>query len=313
MATMNDDVVLITGAGGPAGIGVIRSLGGRVTTVAVDAGAMATGLRLADHSAVVPAATSPDFVDALCAVAERTGATLLCSTVAEEMAALHAGADRLDRAGLRRMLPTADSVESCIDKWKFAQVMAAAGVPHPTTCLGAPDGVAPPWILKPRFGRGSRDVFVVAEPCEAAVLARRVEDPIFQHAVSGREFTVDALVTPSGFAGGVARWRLETKAGISTKGETFDDPALLELCASVLDAVGLVGPANVQGFVADDGDVSIIEVNPRFSGGLALSLHSGADLVGAYLAAIRGEDVAAGSLRGRPGVVMLRHFEEVFA
>ena len=49
------------------------------------------------------------------------------------------------------------------------------------------------------------------------------------------------------------RWRLETKAGISTKGETFDDPEVVNVCHLVLKAVGLVGPANVQGFVAEDG------------------------------------------------------------
>ena len=80
----------------------------------------------------------------------------------------------------------------------------------------------------------------------------------------------------------------------------------------MLKAVGLIGPANVQGFVTDDGAVVIHEVNPRFSGGLPLSLAAGADLVEEYLRAIMGAAVRPERLVGRPGVLMLRHFCEVF-
>jgi carbamoyl-phosphate synthase large subunit len=134
-----------------------------------------------------------------------------------------------------------------------------------------------------------------------------------QTQIKGREFTCDVLMDPSGgMAGGVARWRLETKAGISTKGETFDNPEVLHLSGQVLKAVGLIGPANVQGFVTDEGCVVIHEVNPRFSGGLPLSLAAGADLVEEYLRAIMGSAIRPERLVGRPGVLMLRHFCEVF-
>jgi carbamoyl-phosphate synthase large subunit len=53
-------------------------------------------------------------------------------------------------------------------------------------------------------------------------------------------------------------------------------------------------------------------VNPRFSGGLPLSLHAGADLVGEYLRAIMGRDPRADRLVARPGVTMVRYFDEVY-
>ena len=125
--------------------------------------------------------------------------------------------------------------------------------------------------MKPRFGRGSRDVFSVDDPDDLAFALRRVPDPIVQTRLVGREFTVDALVDRDGhLAGAVPRWRLETKAGISTKGETFADAAVVNGVARLLAAVGLTGPANVQGFVDPNGGASFIEVNPRFSGGLPL-------------------------------------------
>src|SRR5206468_3351565 len=137
--------------------------------------------------------------------------------------------------------------------------------------------------------------------------------PVVQTLLEGREFTADALVDRDGsLAGAVPRWRDETKAGISTKGRTFRDDGLVRDIGVVLGAVGLTGPANVQGFVAEDGSHAFTEVNPRFSGGLPLSLAAGADLVGEYLRGILGQPVRRERLAFRPGVTMLRHFEEVF-
>jgi carbamoyl-phosphate synthase large subunit len=77
--------------------------------------------------------------------------------------------------------------------------------------------------------------------------------------------------------------------------------------------VGIVGPAGAQGFVTDAGDVVIIEINPRFTGGLPLSLHAGADLVGEYLRAILGQPMRPERLVGRAGVMMRRYYEEAFS
>jgi carbamoyl-phosphate synthase large subunit len=305
---------MVTGAGGPAGVAVVRALraaGERV--VAVDADPMAAGLRLADASAAVPPAGHPGFLEELSCTAERVGAGALICTVAEELLVLIPGAERLHRAGLATWFPTPGSVLACVDKWRFAQIMAESGVAVPPSSYGHLNGVPGPWIVKPRFGRGSRSVFEADDHGELEWLLRRVEDPIVQTRLSGREFTVDALVDRNhDLAGAVPRWRLETKAGISTKGQTFADDAVMAGVALVLATLGLVGPANVQGFVSDDGGVTFIEVNPRFSGGLPLSLAAGADLVGQYLRGIHGEPIERDRLAYRAGVTMIRHFEEIF-
>jgi carbamoyl-phosphate synthase large subunit len=210
-------------------------------------------------------------------------------------------------------MPARGTVEACIDKWAFAAAMAAAGLPGPATGLGNAEGIPGPWIVKPRFGRGSRDVHLVTTATRLRVLMSSVPDPIVQTQLTGREFTADALVNSSGTVVSMTpRWRLETKAGISTKGETFDDAEVVNTCTLVLKALGLVGPANVQGFVAEDGGVVVHEVNPRFSGGLPLTLHAGADVVGEYLRMILGLAERPDRLVARPGVRMMRHFTEVF-
>jgi carbamoyl-phosphate synthase large subunit len=213
-------------------------------------------------------------------------------------------------------MPARGTVEACIDKWAFAARMHEAGVPHPACAADATElsRVPGPWIVKPRAGRGSRGVRALDD--RAAVATALREDPglIVQTRLSGREFTADALVDRDGrVVAVVPRWRDETKAGISVKGTTFESTAVTAVVSGALAAVGLTGPANVQGFVADDGAATVVEINPRFSGGLPLTLAAGADVVAAHLAAIRDTAARLEPLAFRPGVRMSRYFAETYA
>ncbi len=308
--------VLVTGAGGAAGVAVIRALqsaGHRV--VAVDPDERAFGLALADDAAIVPFATADHFAAALAGIAKRTECAVIISTVAEEMLPLGSteGASLVRESGAVLWIPAPESVRACIDKLHFAEALVANRVPGPVTVLGGDARPPGPWIVKPRFGRGSRDVYAVDEGSELEWALRRVEEPIVQTRVEGREFTVDALVDLDGsLCGAVPRWRIQTRAGISTQGSTFHDPTVVEAARGALAAVRLCGVANVQGFVRADGSVSVVEVNPRFSGGLPLSLAAGADLVGEYVRAALGFTIRPERLRFRAGVSMRRAYVEVF-
>jgi carbamoylphosphate synthase large subunit len=309
--------VLVTGAGGPAGVAVVRrlvALGHRV--VGADADPAAAGGALAHVAVTVPRGDHPHFVDALVRVAAVHGVDALVGTVAEELPQLTAAADRLAAAGVATWLPDLAAVDLCCDKAAFARRMADAGVPHPATASGAAGvaGVPGPWVVKPRAGRGSRGVRLLDDPADVAAALRADADLIAQTRLTGREFTADALVDRDGVARTVVpRWREETKAGISVKGRTFSSAAVADVVAGALAAVGLTGPANVQGFVGDDGAVAVVEINPRFSGGLPLTLAAGADVVAAYLAGVRDPAAPVPHLGFRPGVSMSRYFAETYA
>ncbi len=320
MPTPDDDlapqIVLVTGAGGPAGISVLRALqraGPRV--VAADASPDAVGLRLADASGVLPFADDPGFTTELCALAEALGATAVISTIAEELLVLAASSAELDAVGVRHWLPDPVAAAICIDKWQFHETATSLGVPVAASALGTSQGVPGPWIVKARFGRGSRDVHPADDHADVACALARVADPIVQHRLDGDEFTVDALVSVGGgtLLAAVPRWRRETRGGISVMGETFADDRLTSAVAGLLTGIGLSGPSNVQGFIGPGNAPPVFtEVNPRFAGGLPLSLAAGADIVGEYLRGIMGAPVRPARLTFRPGVRMYRFFEELF-
>jgi carbamoyl-phosphate synthase large subunit len=325
--------VLVTGAGGAAGVSVIRALLRAEHTpehvpehvvVAADPDPLAAGLALADEALLLPFADDERFVPAVVEAVERHGIEAVITTVAEEMPPLQVGRERLAERGAAFWSSPTGAVQQCIDKWRFARAVEQAKLPGPGTVLAESvrngrTELPGPWVVKPRFGRGSRDVSFVDEPEELAWIIRRTPEAVIQTRCRGREFTADALLARDGsLAGVVPRWRLETKAGISTKGTTFSDPRVERLVRDTAAALDLEGAINLQGFVDADADpddpqaVQLVEVNPRFSGGLALSLAAGADLVGEFLRGTLGLPIRPERCRHEDGVTMTRYHEEVF-
>jgi carbamoyl-phosphate synthase large subunit len=205
------------------------------------------------------------------------------------------------------------------DKALFARTMFAAGIPHPAT-TSTVDGLADvpgPWIVKPVSGRGSAGVVAVDNETEVRFLLGSRAGLIAQTRLPGREWTCDLLIAPDGArVVAVPRWRDRTRGGISVKGSTFEDrseiAAVSDLCFRTCEVVGLTGPACVQGFVGDDGFVTVVEVNPRFSGGLPLTIASGADVVDVYTRLLLDRHGDPGGVSWHRGVRMGRYFAEVF-
>ena len=94
--------VLVTGAGGPAGVAVIRSLLRRddLEVFAADMDGWASGLYLvdADRRRIVPPGRRDDFVDAIAAMVAADGIGLVVSTVDVELVTLSARRDELGAA-----------------------------------------------------------------------------------------------------------------------------------------------------------------------------------------------------------------------
>jgi carbamoyl-phosphate synthase large subunit len=305
--------VAVTGAGGPAGVAVIRALrAAGLDVIGLDSDPTAVGISLANHGAVIPRADEESFVEDLASTLQASGARALMVTIAEEISPIWDGIDRLRQAGVAFWLPSPSAVESCLDKWAFAERLRSAGFRGPETGLGSADGVPGPWIVKPRFGRGSRNIMPAESPEEVRLALKQVPDAIVQRRLDGQEFTVDALIGPDHLPVTLApRWRLETRGGISTKGQTFVDDGLADEVSLLSLELGLEGPINIQGFIDYDGIAWFTEINPRFSGGLSLTLAAGCDLVGQYLAMIHGLPPDPSRLSVRVGVSMLRYFEEI--
>jgi len=103
---------------------------------------------------------------------------------------------------------------------------------------------------------------------------------------------------------------IQAKGGEQIKGETLDDPQLVELAARTIEALGLKGPSTVQCFRRDGAIQGITDINTRFGGGFPLPLAAGGDYPGLIVRMAAGEEVAPRLGRHRVGVVMTRYLDQ---
>ncbi|MBO0728691.1 MAG: ATP-grasp domain-containing protein [Acidimicrobiaceae bacterium] len=309
--------IAVTGVGGPAGFSVCRALQMAGHEVfGLDPDPLAAGFRLNGLRPIVgPRADDEHFRERIPELVSERHFEVLISTVAEELPKLIAIAPELATLGCATWFPPLAAVEICLDKARFAATMQDYGIPHPPTAtsLRAARHVPAPFVVKPRRGRGSRGVVFIDDRRHMRRALRSEPDLLVQSRLKGEEWTADVLVDRNGqLVACVPRWRLEVRGGVSVKGVTFDSQDVTRVCAEALAAVGLTGVANIQGVLDPSGHAAVIEINPRFSGGLPLSLAAGSDLVGTYLAAVLYPERLITPLLFRPGTTMVRHFEEMF-
>lgn len=275
--------VLVTGAGGAAGVAVIRSLAQRddVEVFAADMDGWAAGLYLvpAERRRLVEPGRSPEFVPGLAALVAADAIDVVISTVDVELATLADRRDELAPAVLAA--PSAETLAVTLDKLALAE-RCSPTLRVPVTRAAGPDALAVDWefpvFAKPRSGAGGRGARVV--PDRAALEALPVDEGLLvQELLPGDEYSVDVIADADGrVVAAVPRTRTRVDSGVSIAGRTVHDPELEEQAAAVARAIGLVGVANVQLRRDREGRAALLEVNPRFPGALPLTIAAGVDI-----------------------------------
>jgi len=309
--------VLVTGAGGPAGIAVMKSLSSvpSVEALAADMDAWAAGLYLvpAQNRVIVPAGDAGDFVPALIGICERLSVDVVVPTVDAELMPLALSRDDFARRGVALMLAPDKALAQTLDKLALARVCAdAVRVPR-TESLDTPADPASwtyPVIVKPRSGSGSRGVSMPQSAAELAAIGAR-PGYLVQEYLPGDEYSVDVLADGGGrVAAAVPRLRARVDSGVSVAGRTVRNAELENFGAAVATAVGLTYIGNVQCRRDRAGRLALLEVNPRPPGSMPLTIASGVDMPRLALEALRGGELPAHA--GFTETAMVRFLDERF-
>ncbi|WHY75027.1 ATP-grasp domain-containing protein [Fictibacillus enclensis] len=136
-----------------------------------------------------------------------------------------------------------------------------------------------PLIVKPRNGSSSQGVTIINNEKELYFFKEYIPNAIVQEYIQGKEYTVDVMLDYEGnIKTIVPRLRIETRSGEVSKGTTKKDKRIINEVRKLLNVLpGSCGCITVQLFKKEDGEISIIEINPRFGGGIPLSIEAGAN------------------------------------
>jgi carbamoyl-phosphate synthase large subunit len=314
---LRDVRVLVTGAGGPAAVSVMKSLSAdpSVTLLAADMDPWAAGLYLVPAQArtLLPAGLDPGFADATLARSVAMGVDVLIPTCDAELRPLGRARAQFRRAGVELLLAPDQALEVTLDKLALARRCAGHVAVPRTERLDQATDLASwtyPVLVKPRRGSGSRGISLIESGQD---LARLDASPDFlvQQYLPGEEYSIDVLADASGHVvAAVPRARERIDSGVSVAGRTLHDDELERLGAAVAAATGLTYVANVQFRRDAAGRPALLEVNPRFPGAMPLTVASGVDMPRLALDSLRGR-----ALPPRVGfreVAMVRYLDERF-
>jgi carbamoyl-phosphate synthase large subunit len=257
----------------------VRAHSPRGSVVVTDVNALSPAVYAADRSYEVPLATDPGYLDALLEVCRRERIGLLVPTIDDELTIFAEAVDRFADEGVRVVVSPPETTSLCDDKFATCQALNARGIAAAESFLpeSLPDDPTFPLFIKPRVGRGGVGAFPVRNARELAFFVDYVANPVVQSFLDGPEYTIDLLCDFSGQPVAVVpRERVVVRAGVVDRGRTVSNPALIQTGLQCARALRFVGAVNIQCRIVNGRPV-VFEINPRFSGGIPLTIAAGAD------------------------------------
>lgn len=283
MSVNGKKVVLITGAGGAAGVFLIKHLQkNNFKVVSVDNDYHATGLLHSDASYTVPLSDSVLYLDIIKDICNKENIDFIIPLIDEELKVMKS----LEQENLKIICPTESFIEAVLDKFNLMHELSTLDLDIPTTFLFEEDytSLSFPLIVKPRKGRGSRNVFCVKSEEELSNLISLYENSlgefIVQEKIEGDEFTVSVVVNPDNELIAVIPKKIIEKKGITKSAVTELNESITEICEKITNELKPCSPYNVQLILnKKDNKPYIFEINPRFSTTVTLTIAAGIDEV----------------------------------
>ena len=258
----------------------------------------------------IPMGEGLQFLPSLRELCSRLEIDVLVPGVDEELLPI---AEMYDAFGSTRvLLPEKTFVRIMLDKLAFTEALESCRIPVPRTVrLDRSDTWHKyPCIVKPRWGRGSRDVSVVSDGGELQQVAARLGTDakafVVQELIVGHEYSVQVIAGPDGSLRAVVPAQILMKRGITISAVTTADTAVLRVCEEIHDAFSTPGVYNVQGILTREGSFLPFEINPRVSTTLCLAVAAGIDVI--ELSGVAGERVSA-----QDGIRLERFWSNVFS
>ncbi|NRY60065.1 ATP-grasp domain-containing protein [Clostridium beijerinckii] len=307
---------------------LIKHLKQNFNVIGVDAEELNPAKDFVDKFYKIPKINESGYIDSLLDICDNEEIKLLIPLYEREFEILHNERKKIENIGVLLLLSNIEILEVCKDKQKTYDYFCNSKINIPKVyseteieniiTFGDIDKF--PLIIKPRDGMGSNGVYKINNIKELIFFKDYIENGIIQQHIDGKEYTVDVLVDLDGKPIYVVpRKRIEVKAGEVVKSCTEKNQEIINATLKVIEnlnklkdknGLGLVGPLTIQFFKKNDGDIYLLEVNPRFGGGVPLSFKAGADYGQRILEMIEGKKFDY--TKDFEEITMLRYDEAVF-
>lgn len=308
--------VMLTGGGAPGMPGVIRCLRSvyecGIYLVAADMDEKAPSRKDFDAFYTIPPAKDDDFIPRVLQIAKEESIDILIPCVTRELLKFSESRELFENEGICVGVLTPESLEVSNDKGKLLSAMRNAGMRVPEFYVADSWGEIDEGIRKIGYpkagfcikavtGNGSRGVRLV-DPFVSKSRLFFDEKPngmytsindlrelfsgmqsfpkqmMVMELLNGDEYSVDIVARNGQTLAAVARKGLSVVSSNQTSSVVVDRDDLISQCGEVVNLLDLSGNIGFDIKCDDNGTPYIIEINPRFTGGIVTCLAAGANM-----------------------------------
>lgn len=281
--------------------------------IGVDINPLAPALRVVDKYYIVPPLTAKDFIPTIIEIAKKEEIKLILPLIDYDLPVLSKNKENIEKETKSKVVVCDEKViEIANDKYKTYKFFKENKIPTPETYL--PDEVNKkfPLFIKPRFGSASKGIHKVEDEEELNFFIKRTPSPIVQQFINGDEYTIDIF---SDFEGNVIsvvpRKRIEVRSGEVQKSVTVKDDGIINYAKKIAQKLLTIGPITIQ-CIKTDKEIKFIEINPRFGGGVILSIKAGANSPLYLIKLALGEKIEPQIGKYKVNLYMSRYDNEIF-
>lgn len=194
---------------------------------------------------------------------------------------LYSKSDAIKGLGVKLLLPSKETFEICNDKRKTYDFFSKKGILIPNSFSiddFKTNEINPfPLFLKPYDGAGSVNCYKIDNINMLKALYDTIPHPVIQQYIEGTMYTVDIFCNYDGNPLCIVpRIRLKVRDSEALISKIQLDDDIISLSKQVVSHLKFVGPLNIQFIKSKSGKTYLLEINPRISGGLDLSIAANA-------------------------------------
>lgn len=292
-----------------------EALNGDGKVYATDMDITAPSLVDADVAIQVPAIYDPKYIESLKIIVKENNINAIISLNDLELPILSANKNELEALGAKVIVADSRAIDISFDKWETVRFLESIGLKSPKTFLTLSTAktalelgeLSFPLVIKPRWGSASIGIDFPEDMQELelafklqtlrlkrTILAKASEDKaetaiLIQEKIPGKEYGIDVLNDFKGnYVGTFVREKILMRSGETDKAISIIDKRFEEVGRIIGENLKHIGNLDCDVFEYN-GDLYVLELNPRFGGGYPFSHEAGVNIPAIYLEWLKGE------------------------
>ena len=293
-----------------------NELGNSGKVIAANSDILTTAMQVADKCYKTPIIYSNDYIPTLLDICKKENISFLISLFDIDLPILAKNRAEFEKLGIKLIVPSLEAVNICNDKLKMCEFLNELQLPTVYTesdkkhfsYIENELKKGKSFMIKPRWGMGSLDIFEVKNVEELRVLYKKaksnLEDSylkfeakndfdksiIVQEKLIGKEYGIDVINDLKGnYVRTVVREKIAMRSGETDIAKVIEHKEIEKLGEMISNKLKHIANLDID-IIESNNKYYVIDMNVRFGGGYPFSHSAGINLPRAIISWVKGEN-----------------------